>query len=63
MATVKQIVGRLIKLNFDGWEESFDQWLDYESVDIYPVGWCEMVRYSLEPPRQPVTQSEKQTNN
>ena len=28
---------RLLKVHFDGWEEDYDQWMDCESVDIYPV--------------------------
>ncbi|KAF6037969.1 MBTD1 [Bugula neritina] len=51
VATVAQCVGRLLKIHFDGWESSFDQWVDCESPDIYPVGWCEMVSYNLEGPK------------
>ncbi len=29
-------------MHFDGWEEDYDQWMDCECVDIYPVGWCEL---------------------
>lgn len=52
MATVEQVVGRLLRLHFDGWEEAFDQWIDCESPDIYPVGWSELMKYSLEGPKQ-----------
>ncbi len=31
-----RIVGRLLKVHFDGWEEDYDQWMDCDSVDIYP---------------------------
>ena len=51
VATVVAVVNRLIRLNFDGWERQYDQWVDFESCDIYPVGWCQLVNYSLEPPR------------
>jgi hypothetical protein len=30
------------QVHFDGWEEDYDQWMDCECVDIYPVGWCEL---------------------
>ncbi len=29
----------LLKVHFDGWDEDYDQWMDSNSVDIYPVGW------------------------
>ncbi|XP_044733655.1 polycomb protein Sfmbt [Chrysoperla carnea] len=53
VATISRVVGRLIKVSFDGWEEEYDQWLDCESPDIYPVGWCQMVGHKLEGPRLP----------
>ncbi|XP_064481448.1 polycomb protein Sfmbt-like isoform X2 [Ornithodoros turicata] len=52
---VTKVVGRLLRVHFDGWDESYDQWCDCESPDLFPVGWCQMVRYPLEPPRQPDT--------
>ncbi len=51
MGTVTQVVGRLLRVHFDGWENSYDQWIDCESPDVYAVGWCEMVGYHLEGPR------------
>lgn len=51
VATVAKIVGRLLRVHFDGWEEEYDQWLDCESPDIYPIGWCQSVGHKLEGPR------------
>eukprot|EP00092_Neocalanus_flemingeri_P026455 GFUD01028676.1.p1 GENE.GFUD01028676.1~~GFUD01028676.1.p1 ORF type:complete len:766 (+),score=253.03 GFUD01028676.1:56-2353(+) len=51
VSTISRVVGRLLKVHFDGWEEDFDQWMDCESVDMYPVGWCELVGHRLEGPR------------
>ncbi|KAF7278630.1 scm-related gene containing four mbt domains isoform X3 [Rhynchophorus ferrugineus] len=62
IATIDKVVGRLLKVHFDGWDEEFDQWLDCESSDIYPVGWCQSVAHKLEgPPIQtaPTTKSPK----
>lgn len=64
VATVAKVVGRLLKVHFDGWEEEYDQWLDCESPDIYPVGWCQLVGHKLEGPKQqkplaPVVKSPK----
>ncbi|KAJ8896202.1 hypothetical protein PR048_001545 [Dryococelus australis] len=53
VATVTRVAGRMIKIHFDGWDDEFDQWLDYESPDMYPVGWCQLVGHRLEPARQP----------
>nr|CAH7745505.1 unnamed protein product [Callosobruchus chinensis] len=50
VATVAKVSGRLLKVHFDGWEEEYDQWLDCESSDIYPVGWCQSVGHKLEGP-------------
>lgn len=51
VATITRVVGRLLKIHFDGWEDEYDQWLDCESTDIYPVGWCQSVGQKLEGPR------------
>lgn len=53
VATIARVVGRLLKVHFDGWEEEYDQWLDCESTDIYPVGWCQSVGHKLEGPPLP----------
>ncbi|XP_041829826.1 lethal(3)malignant brain tumor-like protein 2 isoform X3 [Melanotaenia boesemani] len=50
VATVKRCVGRLLLIHFDGWDDEFDQWIDHQSPDIYPVSWCELVGYQLQPP-------------
>ncbi|KAJ6646973.1 Polycomb protein Sfmbt [Pseudolycoriella hygida] len=51
VATIAKVVGRLLKVHFDGWEDEYDQWLDCESPDMYPVGWCVLVGHKLEGPR------------
>uniref|UniRef100_A0A2K5IE27 FCS-type domain-containing protein n=1 Tax=Colobus angolensis palliatus TaxID=336983 RepID=A0A2K5IE27_COLAP len=50
VATVKRAVHRLLSIHFDGWDSEYDQWVDCESPDIYPVGWCELTGYQLQPP-------------
>ena len=50
MATVTKVVGRLLRIHFDGWENNYDQWIDCSSPDIYPVGWCEAMKHNLEGP-------------
>jgi hypothetical protein len=53
VATVAQIADNLIRVHFDGWSDDFEQWIDCQSTNIYPIGWCELVGYKLEPPKQP----------
>uniref|UniRef100_A0A5S6Q9P2 SLED domain-containing protein n=1 Tax=Trichuris muris TaxID=70415 RepID=A0A5S6Q9P2_TRIMR len=45
--TIVQMCGRLLKIHFDGYPEDATHWFDFESPDIYPVGWCEMVGVQL----------------
>ncbi|XP_053577374.1 LOW QUALITY PROTEIN: lethal(3)malignant brain tumor-like protein 2 [Bombina bombina] len=52
VATVKRVVQRLLRIHFDGWDDEYDQWVDCESPDIYPVGWCELTGYQLQPPAE-----------
>lgn len=65
VATVERCVGRLLLLHFDGWESEFDQWVDCESPDIYPVGWCELHTYQLQPPvsKEPLQGQERKKTN
>ncbi|XP_070552732.1 MBT domain-containing protein 1-like [Ptychodera flava] len=51
VGTVTKVVGRLLRIHFDGWDKIYDQWIDCESPDLYPVGWCEAFNYALEPPK------------
>ncbi|XP_061567475.1 MBT domain-containing protein 1-like [Cololabis saira] len=50
VATVTRIVTRLLRIHFDGWEDEYDQWVDCRSPDLYPVGWCRLTGYQLQPP-------------
>ena len=51
VATITRVVGRLLRVHFNGWDESYDQWCDCESPELFPVGWCQLVGYKLEPPK------------
>ncbi|XP_069087231.1 lethal(3)malignant brain tumor-like protein 2 isoform X2 [Pleurodeles waltl] len=53
VGTVRRVVQRLLRIHFDGWDTEYDQWVDCESPDIYPVGWCELTGYQLQPPVVP----------
>ncbi|XP_054715789.1 MBT domain-containing protein 1-like isoform X2 [Uloborus diversus] len=51
VAVVTKVVGRLLRIHFEGWEDAYDQWCDCESPDLFPIGWCQAVGYKLEPPK------------
>jgi len=59
VATVIAVVGRLIRVHFDGWEPEYDQWIDCESYNIYPVGWCQMNDYKLSEPGSLISEPNK----
>lgn len=50
VASVTSSIGRLLRIHFTGFDEKFDQWMDCESPDLYPVGWCAMNDFPLQPP-------------
>ncbi|EGT32957.1 hypothetical protein CAEBREN_03996 [Caenorhabditis brenneri] len=51
-ATITSIHGRIINVNFDGWESDFDEVYDVDSHDIFPIGWCELHNYFLQTPKR-----------
>ncbi|EEB14457.1 lethal, putative [Pediculus humanus corporis] len=50
VATVVDIVVQQIKIKFDGWPDQYAYWLDDDSPDIHPAGWCHKTGHPLEPP-------------
>jgi hypothetical protein len=50
IATVVRVINRMIYIRFDGWGEEYNQWIDCESCDIFPVGYCELVGHDLQQP-------------
>uniref|UniRef100_A0A8C2WB98 FCS-type domain-containing protein n=1 Tax=Cyclopterus lumpus TaxID=8103 RepID=A0A8C2WB98_CYCLU len=62
VATVTRIVHRLLRIHFDGWEDEYDQWVDCQSPDLYPVGWCQLTGYQLQPPAVTAGRKHKPTD-
>ncbi|XP_075709077.1 sex comb on midleg-like protein 2 isoform X4 [Rhinoderma darwinii] len=56
-ATVGDVKGDEIFITFDGWRGAFDYWCNYDSRDIFPVGWCGITGDSLQPPGNNVSLS------
>uniref|UniRef100_A0A4W4G7N3 SAM domain-containing protein n=1 Tax=Electrophorus electricus TaxID=8005 RepID=A0A4W4G7N3_ELEEL len=60
VARITQVKGRLLWLRFEGLSKPLTECiLDAESMDIFPVGWCEANGYPLTPLRKAVCQPQK----
>uniref|UniRef100_A0A8C6ZP97 SAM domain-containing protein n=1 Tax=Nothoprocta perdicaria TaxID=30464 RepID=A0A8C6ZP97_NOTPE len=49
--TVAEVGGYRLRLHFDGYQECYDFWVNADSSDIHPVGWCEKTAHKLLPPK------------
>ncbi|XP_023229945.1 lethal(3)malignant brain tumor-like protein 3 isoform X1 [Centruroides sculpturatus] len=49
--SVAEVCGFRIRLHFDGYSHCYDFWLNADSIDIFPVGWCEKTGHQLHPPK------------
>ncbi|XP_056674738.1 lethal(3)malignant brain tumor-like protein 3 isoform X3 [Monodelphis domestica] len=54
VATVTDTDEHRIKVHFDGWSNSYDYWIEADSPDIHPVGWCAKTGHPLQPPLSPL---------
>ncbi len=54
-ATIGEVRGDKIFIMFDGWRGAFDYWCQYDSRDIFPVGWCQLTNHSLQLPATAVS--------
>ncbi|XP_070784990.1 scm-like with four MBT domains protein 2 [Enoplosus armatus] len=60
VAQITQVRGRLLWLRLEGVAKPLSECIvDVESMDIFPVGWCEANAYPLTPPLKPVCQKQK----
>ncbi|XP_063359959.1 uncharacterized protein LOC134649174 [Cydia amplana] len=50
VASVSEVKGHQVRVSFDGWPDELSYWLDDDSPDIHPVGWCLKTGHPLEPP-------------
>uniref|UniRef100_A0AAR2JF78 SAM domain-containing protein n=1 Tax=Pygocentrus nattereri TaxID=42514 RepID=A0AAR2JF78_PYGNA len=53
VATVAETDEHRIKIHFDGWTDEYDYWMDTDSPDIHPAGWCTKTGHPLQPPISP----------
>ncbi|XP_062990760.1 scm-like with four MBT domains protein 2 [Elgaria multicarinata webbii] len=60
VASVSSVKGRLIWLRFEGLQVPAPEYIvDVESMDIFPVGWCEANAYQLLAPHKAVLQRKR----
>lgn len=45
------IKGYRLRLHFDGYSDSHDFWLNADSENLFPCGWCEKNGQKLRPPK------------
>uniref|UniRef100_A0A8C2I4Q0 L3MBTL histone methyl-lysine binding protein 1b n=1 Tax=Cyprinus carpio TaxID=7962 RepID=A0A8C2I4Q0_CYPCA len=50
VSTISDVEDHRIKIHFDGWSEEYDYWLDADSPDLHPVGWCQKTGHPLQHP-------------
>ncbi|XP_072922630.1 scm-like with four MBT domains protein 2 isoform X1 [Hemitrygon akajei] len=60
VASITKVKGRLMWLHLEDSKKSIPEYIvDVESMDIFPVGWCEANGYPLTPPCRSVCQKQK----
>jgi len=52
LVSVAEIRGFRLRLHFDGYPDNHDIWVNYDSPNIFPLGWCEKNRKILQPPKE-----------
>ncbi len=50
VATIVDVDSHRMLLHFDGWSDIYDYWVDDDSPEIHPPGWCSKTGYPLQPP-------------
>ncbi|XP_042323979.1 scm-like with four MBT domains protein 2 isoform X3 [Sceloporus undulatus] len=60
VASVSSVKGRLMWLHFEGLQVPASEYIvDVESMDIFPVGWCEANAYKLLAPHKAILQRKR----
>ncbi|XP_068589762.1 lethal(3)malignant brain tumor-like protein 1 isoform X2 [Cebidichthys violaceus] len=49
--TVAEVCGYRLRLHFDGYSDCHDFWVNANSPDIHPAGWCESTAHKLHTPK------------
>ncbi|XP_061522411.1 lethal(3)malignant brain tumor-like protein 4 isoform X6 [Phycodurus eques] len=51
LALFTQVIGCRLRVHFDGYSECYDFWVNSNSADIRPAGWCHRNKRRLHPPK------------
>lgn len=49
--SVAEVIGFRLRLHIDGYSECYDFWVNADSPDLKPAGWCESTGHKLHPPK------------
>uniref|UniRef100_A0A8C5F7R2 L3MBTL histone methyl-lysine binding protein 4 n=1 Tax=Gadus morhua TaxID=8049 RepID=A0A8C5F7R2_GADMO len=49
--SVAEVIGCRLRLHIDGYSECYDFWVNADSPDIRPAGWCLRQNHKLHPPK------------
>uniref|UniRef100_UPI003AB0510D lethal(3)malignant brain tumor-like protein 4 n=1 Tax=Centroberyx gerrardi TaxID=166262 RepID=UPI003AB0510D len=49
--SVAEVIGYRLRLHIDGYSECYDFWVNTDSPDIRPAGWCKENNHKLHPPK------------
>ncbi|XP_057679700.1 lethal(3)malignant brain tumor-like protein 1 isoform X2 [Corythoichthys intestinalis] len=49
--TVAEVCGYRLRLHFDGYSDCHDFWVNANSPDVHPAGWCESTGHKLHTPK------------
>ncbi|XP_070784621.1 lethal(3)malignant brain tumor-like protein 4 [Enoplosus armatus] len=49
--TVAEVIGCRLRLHIDGYSECYDFWVNTDSAEIKPAGWCKDHNHKLHPPK------------
>ena len=50
VVSVAEVQGYRMRLHFDEYPDIYDFWVNADSIDIFPPGWCEKNNRTLKPP-------------
>ncbi|XP_041359679.1 lethal(3)malignant brain tumor-like protein 3 isoform X2 [Gigantopelta aegis] len=53
VATICEVIDYQVRIHFDGWSDIYDYYLDDDSPDMHPPGWCAKTGHILQPPFSP----------
>uniref|UniRef100_A0A1Q3G1G5 Putative polycomb group protein scm/l3mbt tumor-supressor in n=1 Tax=Culex tarsalis TaxID=7177 RepID=A0A1Q3G1G5_CULTA len=51
VCTIMEVRGYRMQLTFDGYSRDYDFWVNADSLDIFPPGWCRKTGRVLQPPK------------